>query len=68
MKKIILKLTPEELRLLATLASDQIFRREFIDSRMPGNKTNLDEISLGKALVGRIRLILDPCSAKRNHL
>ena len=67
MKQVTLKLTPDELRLLATLASDQIFRREFIESRMPGSKTDYDEISLGKALVGRIRLMLDPCSAKRTH-
>ncbi len=35
MTLITLKLTIEELELLTTLAADQIFRREFIDPRMP---------------------------------
>ena len=52
MKSVTLKLTLEELRMLATLASDQVFRRQFIDPRMPGHK-------LGKALVARLRLMLD---------
>ena len=59
MKLMTLKLTVEELRLLATLASDQLFRREFIDPKMPGYKSNSAEMSLGKALVVRFRSILD---------
>jgi hypothetical protein len=59
MKSVALKLTLEELRLLTTLASDQVFRRQFIDPRMPGHKTNSEEMSLGKALVARLRLMLD---------
>jgi hypothetical protein len=59
MKLMNLKLTLEELKLLATLASDQLFRRQFIDPKMPGYRTNPAEISLGKALVARLRLILD---------
>jgi hypothetical protein len=65
MKVITLKLTTEELRLLATLASDQLFRREFIDSRIPGFRSNASEVTLGKALVGRLRLLVDPSIAKR---
>ena len=53
------KLTPEELKLLVSLASDQLFRKEFIDPRMPGYKANMPEISLGKGLVTRLRLLLD---------
>jgi hypothetical protein len=64
MKSITLKLTAEELRLLATLASDQLFRREFIDPRVPGYRSNAAEMSLGKALVGRLRLMADPVSVK----
>ena len=60
MKCMTLKLTVEELRLLATLASDQLFRREFIDPRMPGYRSNQGEVALGKALVGRLRLMADP--------
>lgn len=65
MKSITLKLTTEELRLLATLASDQLFRKEFIDPRMPGYRSNAAEISLGKALVGRLRLMVSPASAAK---
>jgi len=59
MKSVALKLTLEELRLLATLASDQVFRRQFIDPRMPGHRPNSEEMNLSKALVARLRLMLD---------
>ena len=36
MALIVLKLTAKEIELLAQLASDQLFRREFIDPKMPG--------------------------------
>ena len=59
MKRINFAVTIEELRLLASLASDQLFRRQFIDPRMPGYKGSPEEVDLGKALVGRMRLIID---------
>lgn len=59
MKRINFPVTVEELRLLASLASDQLFRRQFIDPRMPGYKGSPEEVDLGKALVGRMRLIID---------
>jgi hypothetical protein len=59
-----LKLTVEEIRLLATLASDQLFRREFIDPRIPGYKFNPGELGLGKALVRRLKLTADPGSLR----
>jgi len=62
---ITVKFTTEELKLLTTLASDQLFRREFIDPRMPGHKSNSAETSLGKALVARLRLIVNPGIAAR---
>jgi hypothetical protein len=65
MKLVTLKLTVNELRLLTTLASDQLFRKEFIDPKMPGYRSNFDEMTVGKALVGRMRLIVDPGSVKR---
>jgi hypothetical protein len=65
MRSVTLKLTTEELRLLVTLASDQLFRKEFIDPRMPGYRSNGAEISLGKALVGRLRLMVEPAGAGR---
>ena len=36
MKFITLRLTAKELDLLTTLAAHQLFRKEFIDLRMPG--------------------------------
>jgi hypothetical protein len=59
------KLTVQELQLLTTLAADQLFRREFIEPKMPGVKSNSAEISLGKALVTRLRSIVDPSYAKK---
>jgi len=64
MTLITLKLTVEELELLTSLASDQLFRREFIDPKMPGYKSNPAEVSRGKALVSRMRLAVDPGSPK----
>ncbi|HJY08260.1 MAG TPA: hypothetical protein VJ323_18215 [Bryobacteraceae bacterium] len=68
MTLITLKLTIKELELLTALAADQLFRREFIDPKMPGYKSNSDEMKLGKALVGRLKLMVDPNLAKRNSL
>jgi hypothetical protein len=65
MTLITLKLTLEELELMTTLVSDQLFRREFIDPKMPGHKSNSGEMKLGKALVARMKLMVDPDSAKR---
>jgi hypothetical protein len=59
MALITVKLTEQELGLLTTLASDQLFRREFIDPKMPGYKFNPGELSLGKKLVERLRLVAD---------
>ena len=65
MTLITIKLTIKELELLTTLASDQLFRREFIDPKMPGYKSNSGEVSLGKVLIARLRALLDPGSAKK---
>jgi len=69
MRRVNFVVTVDELRLLASLASDQLFRRQFIDPRFPGYKGSLEEVHLGKSLVGRMRLIIDerpyPASARR---
>jgi hypothetical protein len=62
---ITLKITPRELDLLTALAADQLFRREFIDPKMPGHRPDGGEIALGKALVARLRLIRNPGAAKK---
>ena len=59
MTLIIVKFTTQEIELLSSLASDQLFRREFIDSRLPGHRPNPAELSLGKKLVERMRLTAD---------
>ncbi len=59
MKKISLEFTPEELGLLTTMASDQLFRKQFIDSKMPGFKPNREELDVCKNLVGRLRSVVD---------
>lgn len=56
-KKITVELTIEELRLLAALASDQLFRREFIDPKMPGHRANSGEIAAGKELISRLKAL-----------
>ena len=59
MTLITVKLSVNELELLSSLASDQLFRREFIDPRLPGFKFNPAEVSLGKKLVERLRFTAD---------
>ena len=59
MGNITLKLTLGELRLLATLAADQLFRKQFIDPKMPGFVLNHEELGLCKNLVGRLRSAVD---------
>jgi hypothetical protein len=56
---ISVKFTTKELELLSSLASDQLFRREFIDSRLPGYQSNPTDLSLGKKLVERLRIRTD---------
>jgi DNA-binding response OmpR family regulator len=65
MKLVTLKLTVKELELLTALAADQLFRKEFIDPRMPGHKSNPEDMNLSKTLVGRLRKMVDPSWAKK---
>ena len=50
MKNIKIEVTLEELLLLTTLMSDQLFRREFIDPKMPGYKGDPAELATGKEI------------------
>ena len=59
MSLITVKLSLQELKLLTTLASDQLFRREFIDPRMPGYPIDPAELTLGKQLIERLHLTAD---------
>jgi hypothetical protein len=57
-KPIMVKFTAEELKLLIALASDQIFRREFIDPKMPGSRANPEEVRFAKTMIERLRSLL----------
>jgi hypothetical protein len=59
MTRITVKFTSKELELLSSLASDQLFRREFIDPRLPGHRSNPAELSLAKKLIERLRGMTD---------
>jgi hypothetical protein len=66
MTLITVKFTTQELELLTSLASDQLFRREFIDPKMPGYRSNPEDVSQGKKLVERLRIKAD--AGKRGQL
>ena len=65
LKQISLKLTIQELELLTSLTSDQLFRREFIDPKMPGYRPKFGELGLAKGILVRMRGLLDPGSVRR---
>ena len=50
-----LELTIEELEVLLPLASDQLFRNEFIDTRIPGFEKNSEKLRSAKAVVVRLK-------------
>lgn len=59
MIRITVKFTAKEIELLSGLVSDQLFRREFIDSRLPGSSSDSSELTVGKKLAARLRSIAD---------
>ena len=63
MKKVSLEFTPEELGVLTAMASDQLFRKQFIDPKMPGFVPNHEELDLCKSVVGRLRTAVDSTKA-----
>lgn len=65
MTLLTVRLTSKELELLIGLSSDQLFRREFIDSRIPGYLNNPSDIGAGKALVTRLRAVLEKGGARK---
>ena len=68
MTLITVKLTIKELELITMLASDQLFRKEYIDPKLPGYKSNPAELNLGKVLVTRFRSLLDSGPLKKATL
>ena len=65
MKKVTMEFTPEELGALTTMASDQLFRKQFIDPKMPGFIQNHEELDLCKSVVGRLRSAVEDGRAKQ---
>jgi hypothetical protein len=57
MKNIRVEMTVDELLLVTTLLADQLFRREFIDPKMPGYKGDPAELAMGKGLVLRLKTL-----------
>jgi hypothetical protein len=62
MKNIKVEMTVEELLLVSTLISDQLFRKEFIDPKMPGYKRDPAELAMGKDLALRLKAIVKQVS------
>jgi len=58
-----LRFTLAELEILLGLATDQLFRREFIDSKIPGCRLDVSALDVGKQLVQRMKL----AAATRNY-
>jgi hypothetical protein len=50
-----LELTIQELEVLLPLASEQLFRNQFIDTRFPGFEKYIPEIQSAKAVINRIK-------------
>jgi len=59
MKKLTLEFTVEELSALTDMASNQLFRKQFIDPKMPGFIPNSEELGICKNVVGRLRTAMD---------
>ena len=54
-RKPSLELSIEELEVMLPLASDQLFRNEFIDIRIPGYEQNREKVQAAKAVINRIK-------------
>ena len=67
MTRITVRLTVDELELLSRLASDQLFRKEFIDPKFPGHKSDLVELTCGKRLIERLRSLTERMKAASRH-
>jgi hypothetical protein len=67
-KYIRIEVTVQELLLVTTLMSDQLFRREFIDPKMPGSKLDPEELAMGKDLVLRLRSMVRGVSESAGSL
>lgn len=61
-----LSLSVEELKLLHSLASAQLFRREFIDPKMPGYRVDAGELRSCKSLVARLQSLLDVYAGRQS--
>ncbi len=68
MKNVKFEVTQQELLLLISLMSDQLFRREFIDPKMPGYKRDPAELAMGKELVLRLKSVIRQAAESPDEL
>jgi hypothetical protein len=68
MKNVKFEVTEQELLLLITLLSDQLFRREFIDPKIPGYKGDPAELAMGKELVLRLKSVIRQAAESSDQL
>ena len=55
MKKLSVQFTLEELQELLELVDNQLFRMKYIDSKIPGHKTNPDKLRAATSAVQALR-------------
>ena len=67
MKHIRFEVSQPELLLLIALISDQLFRREFIDPKMPGYKGDPAELAMGKELVLRLKSMIRQAAGSQTN-
>jgi len=60
-------LTIEEVEVLLPLASDQLFRNEFIDTRLPGYKKDNEKVQLAKSVISRVKERLREAQQKNGN-
>ena len=58
-RKIKLELSSDELKVLTTLADNQMFRMRFIDPKIPGYKVDPDSFRASQSVIGMLHVALD---------
>ena len=67
MTRITVKFTAKEIDLLSRLVSDQLFRKEFIDSRLPGSPSDSYDLTVGKKLAARLQSVAGRVTRQPNR-
>ena len=59
LRRLTIRVTEKGLKLLSSLASNQLFYANFIDFRLRGDKSSPDELNLERQPVKRLQLLFD---------